>query len=110
MKKLLLFTLAACLTFSMAFATLPHPELYKIAYGNADGSPLNVGINADITVPCWGHTDPGDAVDTVATMFDPLKSANVTITARTGGFFPTGAPPIWSISASKRRPVHRAWS
>ena len=95
MKKLLLFTLAACLTFSMAYAQLPHPELYRIAYGNADGSPMAVGIDKDINVPCWGHTDPADMRDTVATMHNPLKSANSIIPTRTGGFFPTGPNPIY---------------
>lgn len=96
MKKLLLSTLAACLIFSMAFA-LPHPERYKVAFGNPDGSPMTVGINQDIEVPCWGHTDPDDFVDTVAAMFIPLKSANSIITSRTGGSFPPDHVGRWDL-------------
>ena len=97
MRKLIFFILAMYLISGMAYAQIPHPDQYKIAYGNPDGSPVTVGIDQDISIPCWGHTDPQDFVDTVAAMFIPLKSANSIISSRTGGSFPPDHVGRWDL-------------
>jgi hypothetical protein len=68
-----------------ALAQIPHPERYQIIYGKKDARPDTVMLGAMIQIPMWGHTDPEDSVDTVATMFNPLRSANIIITERDGG-------------------------
>jgi hypothetical protein len=88
MKKLLLLTLAACLSFSMALAQ--DPANFRLVYGNSDGSVIAAGLDRDIEIQAWGATSagPGDLQDSVTFMHNPLSSNNDIITARLGGFFP----------------------
>jgi len=80
MKKLLLLALAACLPFSAAFA-----QGYEIWYGNTDGSPIIVGADKDIQIPCWVATDGTNMTDSLGFMHNPLASDDAIISARTGG-------------------------
>lgn len=95
MKKLLLLTLAACLSFSMAVAQ--DPANFQLVYGNLDGSVISVGLDKDIQIPAWGATSagPGDLQDSVNFIHQPLSSDDLYITARTGGFFPPFGVGLW---------------
>lgn len=94
MKKLLLLTFAACLTFSMAMAQPPDPANFNIYYGNVDGTPQSVGIDRDIFVDVWMATDPTPGnPDSVTFMHNPLASDNGVITARYPGNPGTPPPP-----------------
>lgn len=96
MKKLLLLTLAACLTFSMALAQQPpNPGEWQIIYGNVDGTPVVASPDADVQIPVWGRTDPADAVDSVTFMHNPLASQDAYISARNGGTFPADHVGLW---------------
>jgi hypothetical protein len=93
MKKLLLFTLAAILTFSVV--ALGQNSLdFQIKYGNLDGSPVNTGPDRDIEIQIWGATAPSGAVDpvdendTVNFIHMPLMSNDLYIISRDGGVLP----------------------
>jgi hypothetical protein len=99
MKKLLLLTFAACLTFSMALAQPPDPANFHVYYGNVDGSAISVGIDRDIDITVWMQTDPTPGnPDSVTSAHMPLASDNLIIPARNGGDFflvphsPLGSP------------------
>jgi hypothetical protein len=94
--RIALVLLVVAIMAQMAMAQ-PHPEMYRIAYGNPDGSPLAVDINQDIEVSCWGTVDPDDPADTIASMFLPLKSANSIIDQRSGGYFPPDHVGRWDL-------------
>jgi hypothetical protein len=86
MRSCIILVLCTFLVFcNLALAQIPHPERYQIIYGNRLGATDTIMLGAMIRVPMWGHTDPEDSVDTVATMFNPLRSANIIITERDGG-------------------------
>lgn len=94
MKKLLLLALAACLPFSIALAQ--DAANFHLTYGNADGSVLAVGLDRDIEIQAWGATDPTPGnPDSVTFMHNPLKSDDLYITARNGGFFPAYGVGLW---------------
>ena len=63
----------------------PHPDQFQIIYGNRDGTADTVMPGALIRVPIWVRTDPDDYIDSVATMFNPLKSLNTIIAQRDYG-------------------------
>ena len=87
MKKLLLLTLAACLSFSVAFG-----YDYEIWYGNQDGSPFSVGIDKVIQLPVYMSTMPDSPltpalIDSIGFMHNPLASNDLIIVTRLGGDF-----------------------
>ena len=86
MKRFIIFiSLASILLCNLVLAQVPHPENYRVIYGNRDGTPMSVQLGQIIHFPVWGATDPTDSIDTVATMFNPLKSPDVIVPERLGG-------------------------
>jgi hypothetical protein len=83
--KIVLTLLALLILANLAFGQPPHPERYQIIYGNRLGATDTVMPGQIIRPPIWGRTDPEDLVDTIATMFNPLKSADSIIPGRLGG-------------------------
>jgi hypothetical protein len=76
MKKLLLLTLALCLTFGLALAQEPGvPD--SLCFGNPANPNLTVGIGAPIQVPVFVWTD-----DDVDFIHMPLASDNAIIASR----------------------------
>ena len=70
---------------NISSAQIPHPERYQIIYGNRFGATDTVMPGQIIRLPIWGRTDPDDLIDTIATMFNPLKSADSIVPGRFGG-------------------------
>jgi hypothetical protein len=85
MKRFIIIIIAQVTLYNLVLAQIPHPERYQLIYGNRDGTPMAVQLGDTIQFPIWGVTDWADSVDTVATMFDPLKSADIFVPRRLGG-------------------------